>query len=74
MSWTDPILPEIETFMVAHSIKPTTFGKLAAGDPQFVFELRRGRELRRSLRERVRSFMITFKAPDRSARSEGAAA
>lgn len=61
MSAPDPILSEVETFIEANRLTPTGFGKLAAQDPRLVFQLRDGRELRRSLRERVRAFMRDYK-------------
>ena len=34
---------EVERFMRRHAVKPTTFGRLAGGDPNLVGQVRRGR-------------------------------
>ncbi|KRB26299.1 hypothetical protein [Mesorhizobium sp. Root172] len=43
----------VEKFIAANGISPTRFGKEFAGDPLFVFELRKGREPRSDTRARV---------------------
>jgi hypothetical protein len=47
------LLPVVERHLRAHSVPPSRFGRLVAGDPRFVFDLRRGREPRAATRERV---------------------
>ena len=47
------LLPRIERFLEATGCKPSRFGRDAAGDSRFVFDLRDGREPRRRVRERV---------------------
>lgn len=47
------LLPVVERHLRAHSVPPSRFGRLVAGDPRFVFDLRRGREPRASTRQRV---------------------
>jgi hypothetical protein len=47
------LLPVVERHLRAHALAPSRFGRLVAGDPRFVFDLRRGREPRAATRERV---------------------
>lgn len=47
------LLPVVERHLRAHRVPPSRFGRLVAGDPRFVFDLRRGREPRAATRERV---------------------
>ena len=54
-------LKEVETFIKVHSITATAFGKLALGQPMFVFQLRMGRECREATQEKVLNFMKEFK-------------
>jgi len=51
----DPLLAEIEAFLADARMTPTAFGRLALGDPGFVFGLRAGRDCRRSTAERARA-------------------
>lgn len=53
----DPVLSEIEAFLVASRMSATTFGYEASRDPTLVHELRKGRECRRSTREKIRAFI-----------------
>ena len=48
---------EIERFIVDYDMPPTVFGQKSMGDPNFVFELREGRDVRFSTVEKVRGFM-----------------
>lgn len=48
---------DIEIFLRQNDMPPTKFGRLVAGDPRLVFDIRLGRELRPPLAERVRAFM-----------------
>ncbi len=48
---------DIEIFLRQNDMPPTKFGRLVAGDPRLVFDIRLGRELRPKLTERVRAFM-----------------
>lgn len=48
---------EVEAYLSKRSLTPTAFGDKAAGDPNFVFELRDGREPRRATIAKVRAFM-----------------
>lgn len=48
---------EVERYLDKRGLSPSAFGDKAAGDPNFVFELRNGREPRRATIAKVRSFM-----------------
>lgn len=50
---------EVSAWLAAHDVKPTTFGKLAAGDPSLLASLQNGRELRSDTLRRIRHFMMT---------------
>lgn len=45
----------VESYISAHGLTPTKFGKDFAGDPLFVFQLREGREPRTDTRQRILS-------------------
>lgn len=57
MSEITTFLGQVETFISAHEMSPTQFGKKFAGDPLLVFQLREGREPRTSTRERILAAM-----------------
>ena len=40
---TTRFLADIESYLTAAGMDPTTFGKRTMNDPQFVFDLRKGR-------------------------------
>jgi len=48
---------DVEAFIAANDWTPTRFGREAASDPLFVFQLRNGREPRSATRERVKQFI-----------------
>jgi homoserine dehydrogenase len=48
---------EIERFLVDNDMPPTVFGQKALADPNFVFDLRAGRDVRFSTVEKIRAFM-----------------
>lgn len=48
---------DVDAYLQASQLTPTAFGSKAAGDPNFVFELKNGREPRRSTIAKVREFM-----------------
>ena len=54
---TDPVLPAIERFLRASGMSAATFGMLAGGDKALVYEIRKGRDLRRATRARIRAFI-----------------
>lgn len=51
------LLPVVERHLRVHAIPPSRFGRLATGDPRFVFDLRRGREPRAATCDRVLAHM-----------------
>jgi hypothetical protein len=51
------LLIEIDRYCRVHRMPVSKFGRLAAGDPMLVHDLRRGREPREALRRRVRAFI-----------------
>ncbi len=50
-------LHQIEKIMKRDKIPPSRFGREAAGDPQLVFDLRRGRTLGPPLFERITRYI-----------------
>ena len=50
-------LTAIERFLTASGMSASAFGVAAAGDPALVYDMRRGRELRRATRARIRAFI-----------------
>lgn len=56
----DELLDRVEEFLAQTGMNATAFGKAALSDPTFVFDLRKGRECRRSVRQRVSAFMQDF--------------
>jgi hypothetical protein len=51
------LLRRIEIYLRRSGIAPARFGREAARDPRLVFDLRRGREPRASLRRRLETFL-----------------
>ena len=51
------LLREIEAFLRATGMKPSSFGRQSAGDPRLVWDLRRGRHAGARLQARVRAFI-----------------
>jgi hypothetical protein len=47
----------VEKFLKRKGIRPTVFGRAAARDPRFVFDLRQGRNVGPRLRKRVEIWM-----------------
>ena len=62
------LLTNIERHLKSTSISPSRFGREAARDPRFVFDLRRGREPRARTEARVVAF-IAARSADGIARS-----
>jgi hypothetical protein len=48
---------EIEKFLRRTDMSATKFGRLAAGDPRLVRDLRNGREVRPKLERRLKAFI-----------------
>lgn len=59
----DSILQTITRALREHDMAPTTFGRLAVGDPRLVLDLQRGRELRRSTEANITAFLASLAAP-----------
>jgi len=57
-----PLLTKIERHLKATHGTPTRFGREAACDPRFVFDLRRGREPRPRTEARVVAFIAARSA------------
>lgn len=57
MQTQQEFLAAIEAHLVKTGMTPTAFGKAAARDPGFVFELRRGRSPSLATAERVMAFI-----------------
>lgn len=51
------LLIKIERHLRRRGVSPSRFGREVAGDPRFVFDLRRGREPRADMQARVLDFM-----------------
>jgi len=56
------LLRQIERFLRKTQMPIARFGRLAAGDPRFVFDLRNGREPRERTAARVERFMSEYQA------------
>jgi hypothetical protein len=52
----------IENYIRRSGITPTKFGRLAAGDPMLVHDLRRGREPRAPMVARIEAFLDLHEA------------
>lgn len=47
------ILSRIESHLQRHKLAPSRFGRGLCNDPRLVFDLRNGRQLRRTLKKRI---------------------
>ncbi len=54
------VMQKIERFLRLNDIAPTTFGRLAVGDPRLIHDMRRGRMFRASMIRRVENFMKAY--------------
>lgn len=52
------LLGLVERYLRDTSMTPSAFGRAVAGNPSFVFDLKRGRDVRAPLDARVRAFMV----------------
>ena len=57
MNHAEAFLAEVEAFLKRSEMKPTTFGKSAVGDPNFVRDLREGRKPNLGLVDRVHDYI-----------------
>jgi len=62
MSELEEFLRLVEAFLQRHEWTPTRFGRQLAADPQFVFDLRAGRQPRLETRQRITVAMKEFSA------------
>lgn len=53
---------EVERFLIEYKMDPTIFGRQSLSDPNFVFDLRKGRAPTTRTVDRVRSFMEIYGA------------
>ena len=65
-------LSEIERFLEGAGLEPTSLGKQALGDPNFVFDLRKGRSPSTRTVDKVRAWMAEQSAAARPARQASA--
>ena len=52
------LLEQVESYLARTSVPPSTFGRMAVGDPRLVEDLRAGRRLRLKTQERVRYYLM----------------
>lgn len=52
------LLEEIEAFIENARMSPSRFGRICAGDPRLVGDMRAGRRLRYGTEERIRRFLL----------------
>jgi len=62
------MLAKIEAFCDRHGMSPTTFGRKAVGDGNFVTGLRGKRSMTLRTGKRIVDFMARYEAPHREAR------
>lgn len=53
-------LIRINRFLADNKMPPSKFGRLAVGDPRLVFDIRNGRGLRQSMKDRLITFMDNY--------------
>ena len=54
------ITRQIERFIREQGLPPTKFGRMAAGDPRLVLDIRMGREIRPEMELKLRHFMSNY--------------
>lgn len=54
----------VERFLREQDLSPTKFGRLAASDPQLVFDMRRGREFGPDMELRLRKFVLVYRGSE----------
>jgi hypothetical protein len=60
------LLLVVERHLRRSALAPSRFGREVAGDPRFVFDLRKGREPRAATRQRVLAFIETRESSAKS--------
>jgi dihydropteroate synthase len=71
MSDIEAFKQSVETFLSTHGWTATRFGRDLAGDPQFVFDLRDGREPRTDTRQRIIQGMARYAEQVEEALAQG---
>jgi len=61
------LLEQIEAYLVQSRVPPSRFGRLAAGDPRLVADLKSGRRLRQRTEDRLRRYLTRAAAEGPSA-------
>ena len=56
------LLEQIEAYLAQTRTSPSTFGRLAVGDPRLVADLKSGRRPRRRTEERLRGYLYEAEA------------
>lgn len=56
------LIRSVEKFLRRHRIAATQFGRLATRDPRFVLDLRKGREPRGPVEQRIEGFIAGYEA------------
>lgn len=51
------ILEQIEEYLKQSGVSPSTFGRMAVGDPRLVADLKAGRRPRQRTQDRLKSFL-----------------
>lgn len=51
------LLEQVENYLARTEVPPSTFGRMALGDPRFVDDLRSGRQPRLNTRKRVYAYL-----------------
>jgi len=57
------LLPQVQRYMRLTRTSPSRFGRDAAGDPNFVFDLYHGREPRDRMRKRILDYLQSHQPP-----------
>lgn len=55
----------VEKFLRENEIAPTKFGRLVAGDPRLVLDMRLGREVRGPMRNKITAFIDAYSSTER---------
>jgi hypothetical protein len=54
------ITRKVECFLSTHEMPATKFGRLCVGDPRLVHDMRKGRQFRKDMVDRVEAFMASY--------------
>ncbi len=57
------ILAQVEGFCATHSLKPSTFGRMAIGDANLITNLKADRSLTLKTARRIVAFMSAYQPP-----------